>query len=94
MVILVKRSFIGWIPNISEIKIKEILQPIFSLEMISLSFLNGPTSASFLFVFGLFKQTKQFLQQINLSKMSHLPQPLDQGSRPKMLSLLNRNLIN
>ena len=26
-------------------------------------FLNGPTPASFLFIFGLFKQTLQFLQQ-------------------------------
>ena len=31
-------------------------------------FLNGPTPASFLFIFGLFKQTIQFLQQINVKK--------------------------
>ena len=52
-------------------------------------FLNGPTRASFPFIFGLFKQTLQFLQQIdvknvhpvysariwthNLSNMSHHP---------------------
>ena len=29
---------------------------------------NGPTSASFSFIFGLFKQTIQFLQQINVKK--------------------------
>ena len=29
-------------------------------------FLNGPTSASFSFIFALFKQTIQFLQQINV----------------------------
>ena len=32
---------------------------------------NGPTPASFLFIFSLFKQTSsQFLQQINVEKMS------------------------
>ena len=31
-------------------------------------FKNGPTSASFSFIFGLFKQTIQFLQQINVKK--------------------------
>ena len=29
---------------------------------------NGPTPASFPFIFGLFKQTIQFLQQINVKK--------------------------
>ena len=33
-----------------------------------LFFKNGPTSASFSFIFGLFKQTIQFLQQINVKK--------------------------
>ena len=58
-------------------------------------FKNGPTSASFSFIFGLSKQTIQYLQQINvknvlsvygigirthnLSNMSRHPQPLDQG---------------
>ena len=32
-------------------------------------FLNGPTPASFSFVFGLFKQTIQFLQQINVKNV-------------------------
>ena len=32
------------------------------------SFFNGPTPASFSFIFGLFKQTIQFLQQINVKK--------------------------
>ena len=32
-------------------------------------FLNGPTPASFLFIFGLFKQTIQFLQQINVKNV-------------------------
>ena len=31
-------------------------------------FLNGPTLASFSFIFGLFKQTTQFLQQSNVKK--------------------------
>ena len=63
-------------------------------------FKNGQTPASFSYIFGLFKQMIQFLQQINvnkchvhpvysarikihnLSNMSHLPSPLDQGSSP------------
>ena len=31
-------------------------------------FKNGPTSASFSFIFGLSKQTIQYLQQINVKK--------------------------
>ena len=35
-----------------------------------ISFKNGPTLASFLFIFGLFKQTSlQFLQQINVKNV-------------------------
>ena len=30
---------------------------------------NGPTLASFLFIFGLIKQTLQFLQQINVKNV-------------------------
>ena len=34
------------------------------------SILNGPTMASFMFIFGLFKQTSlQFLQQINVKNV-------------------------
>ena len=37
-------------------------------------FLNGPTLASFSFIFGLFKQTSlQFLQQINVKKCHFHP---------------------
>ena len=32
-------------------------------------FLNGPSPASFSFIFGLFKQTIQFLQQINVKNV-------------------------
>ena len=38
------------------------------------SFKNGPSSASFWFIFGLFKQTIQNLQQINVKNV-------DPGSR-------------
>ena len=38
----------------------------------------GQPRPLFSFIFGLFKQTIQFLQQINLKKCH----PLDQGSRP------------
>ena len=48
-----------------------------------------PTPASFLFIFGLFKQTLQFLQQINVKKCPSSircrdlnPQPLEHESRP------------
>ena len=67
--------------------------------MRSLAFKNGPTPASFLFIFGLSKQTIQFLQQINvhlvyaigiqthdLLNMSRHPYPLDKGSRPRSLA--------
>ena len=59
---------------------------------------DGPTTASFLFIFGLFKQTIHFLQQINVKKCHVHPIsgagirthdlwnaslfPLDQGYRP------------
>ena len=33
---------------------------------------NGPTPASFSFIFGLFKQTIQFLQQINVKNVMFL----------------------
>ena len=75
-------------------------------KVIDLFFLIGPTPASFLFIFGLLKQTLlQFLKQINVKKchvhpvygtgirthnlwiVSLLPQPLDQGSRPKVIDL-------
>ena len=49
----------------------------------------GPTPASFLFIFGLFKQTIQFLQQINVKKCPSSirrwdsnPRPLERESTP------------
>ena len=65
-----------------------------------LMFFNGPTPASFWFIFGLFKQALQFLQKINVKNvhpvfsarnqthdlwnMSLFPKPLDQGSHPTL----------
>ena len=50
---------------------------------------NGPTPASFSFIFGLFKQTIQFLQQINVIKCPSSiqrwdlnPQPFEHDSSP------------
>ena len=40
----------------------------FSSSWLPLIFLNGPTPASLSFIFSLFKQTVQFLQQINVKK--------------------------
>ena len=42
-----------------------------ALEKASIRFFfkNGPTPASFSFIFGLFKQTLQFLQQINVKNV-------------------------
>ena len=63
-------------------------------------FKNGPTSASFSFIFGLSKQTIQYLQQINVKKCPFSlwhwdsnPQPLKHESsptttRPGLLQLL------
>ena len=44
--------------------------------------LNGPTPASFLFIFGLFKQTTQFLQQINVTKIPSSIWHRDSNPRP------------
>ena len=47
------------------------------------TFLNGPSLASFWFIFGLFfKQTIQFLQQINVIKCPSSIQCLDSNSQP------------
>ena len=35
----------------------------------------GPTPASFLFIFGLFKQTIQFLQQMNVKNVMSIQYP-------------------
>ena len=50
---------------------------------------NGPTPASFSFIFGLFKQTIQFLQQIYVKKCPSSiwcrdsnPRPLERESLP------------
>ena len=37
---------------------------------------NGPTPASFSFIFGLFKQTIQFLQQINVKNVMSIQYPV------------------
>ena len=46
------------------------------------AFLNGPTPASFSFIFGLFKQTIQFLQQINVKKCPSSVQYRDLNPQP------------
>ena len=38
-------------------------------EIVVMYFLNGPSLASFSFIFGLFKQTIQILQQINVKNV-------------------------
>ena len=61
-----------------------------SIPIIEKLFLKiGPTPASFLFIFGLFKQTIQFLQQINVKKCPSSirrwdsnPRPLERESTP------------
>ena len=46
------------------------LFPFFRVQNVTtqMVFLNGPSSASFLFILGLFKQTIQILQQIYVKK--------------------------
>ena len=96
--------------NLKSVRLQRIILQSYSAFMMSnmvlylhthiALFLNGPTPASVSFIFSLFKQTIQFLQQINVKKchvhpaystrirthdllnMSHLPNPLDQGSHP------------
>ena len=53
------------------------------------SFLNGPTPASFSFIFGLFKQTIQFLQQINVKKCPNVHPVFGAGIRTNNLSNMN-----
>ena len=45
-------------------------------------FLNGPAPASFTFIFGLFKQTLQFLQQIYVKKCPSSIRCQDSNPRP------------
>ena len=52
-------------------------------------FLNGPTPASFLFIFGLFKQAIHFLQQINVKKC-HVYPKYGAGIRTHDLSNMSR----
>ena len=63
-----------------------------SKELPTLSFLkNGPTPASFLFIFGLYKQTIQILQQVNVKKCNVHPVPIphwDPNPRPLDMSRL------
>ena len=46
-------------------------------------FLNAPTPASFLFIFALFKQTIQFLQQMNVKYVMSIQYPAP-GFEPTM----------
>ena len=45
-------------------------------------FLNGPTPASFSFIFVFFKQTLQFFQQINVKKCPSSIRRQDSNSQP------------
>ena len=53
-------------------------------------FLNGPTPTSFSFIFGLFKQTIQFLQQINVKKCPNVHPVYSAGIKPHNLSNMSR----
>ena len=57
----------------THLKTAEILSltvsgPRFYADQLPKLFKNGPTPTSFSFIFGLFKQTIQFLQQIKVKK--------------------------
>ena len=54
---------------------------------------NGPIPASFSFIFSIFKQTTQFLQQINAGCWDSNLQPLDNESLP-ITTRPVANLIN
>ena len=54
-------------------------------------FLNGPTPASVSFIFSLFKQTIQFLQQINVKKC-HVHPVYGVGIQTHNLSITSRLL--
>ena len=66
-----------------------ILSPATCSLSVYLFFFNGPIPASFSFIFGFFKQTLQFLQQIYVNKCPSSiqcwdanPQPLERESLP------------
>ena len=62
--LLFDRFCIAFYPLWQCFSLKRFQSPLFFLK-------NGPTPASFSFIFGLFKQTSlQFLQQIYVEKMS------------------------
>ena len=44
--------------------------------LLTIFFKNGPNPASFLFIFGLFKQAIQFLQQINVKNVMSIQYPV------------------
>ena len=56
-----------------------------------LLFLNGSTPASFSFIFGLFKQTILFLQQINVKKCQNVHPVYGAGIRTHGLLNLSRH---
>ena len=57
--------------------------------VVNIDFLNGPTPASFLFILCLFKQTIQFLHQINVKKYHDHP-VYSTGIRAHNLSDMSR----
>ena len=65
-------------------QVKAILYLLGRLGYVKLSFLknNGPTLASFSFIFGLFQQTVQFLLQIIVKKCPSSMQRWDSNSQP------------
>ena len=97
-----KKQLLSWCLNVSRL---HELNPIMidcgglPILLLCIHFLNGPTLASFSFIFSLFKQTLQFYNKYmwknvhplncagirthDLRIVSLFPLPLDQGSRPE-----------
>ena len=62
-----------------------LIQTTLKLIRYNLKFFNGPTTASFCLFIGLFKQSKQFLQHINVKK-GHVYPVYGNGIRTHNLS--------
>ena len=60
-------------------------------ETCKICYKNGPTPASFLFIIGLFKQTIQFLQQINVKNFPNVHLVYGNGIQTHNLSNMSHH---
>ena len=69
-------------PNLKTLTTSNLFCKTLQISKLVICFLNGPTTDSFSFIFGLFKQTVQFLQQIYVKKCPSSIWCRDSNSQP------------